>query len=178
MEKRDKIIIAGLIIVIIALIAGLAFMSTGNNSSTGEATASDGMKIYDFNSEFKMEVPKSVKFLKSWNNTDDAIFGQGYTYFDEYNEIMVAYVDSPMITHEFVDAVVDMANSSGNVTVEFEGDLIISHSLKNDGSVGNSAENSNFTNTVMLQKGHMLVGISGNDLDLIKSMIKTVEFYE
>lgn len=176
MEKRDKIIITGMIIVIIALIAGLAFMLTGNNLSVGDG-APEGMKMYDFNSEFKMAVPNNVKFLKSWNNSDDAVFGQGYQYFDKNNEIVVSYVDSPMITHEFMDTLENLSDSLGNATIEHEGDLIISHN-KNDGIVGKSVEESNFTESVILQKGHMAVGVSGNDLDLIKSMIKTVEFYE
>lgn len=177
MEKRDKIIIAGLVIVIIALVAGLAYMFMGNNLSTGEGSAPEGMKIYDFNSEFKMAVPKDVRFLKTWNNSD-AIFGQGYTYFDKDKEISVAYIDSPLMTHEFIDAMIELANSSGNATIEYDGDLIISHSIINDGQIGKTAEDSNFTDTILLQKGHRIVGISGNDLDLIKSMAKTIEFYE
>lgn len=178
MEKSDKIIIAGLVIVIIALVAVLAFMFTGNNLSMGEGAAPDGMKIYDFNSEFKMAVPKDVKFLKSWNNSDDDIFNQGYVYFDEDNEISVLYADSPFITHELIDAMMNAGNSSGNFTYEVDGDLIIAHHVKNNGKVGNSDEDSNFTESIFLQKGHMIVRVSGNDLDLIKSMINTIEFYE
>ena len=176
MEKRDKIIIAGMIIVIIALIAGLAFMLTGNNLSVGGAASPEGMKMYDFNSEFKMAVPQDAKFLKSWNGSD-SIFADGYQYFDKDNEIMVSYIDSPMITHEFIDTIANLSESFGNATIEHDGDLIIFHN-KNDGIVGKSVEESNFTESVILQKGHMVVGVSGNDLDLIKSMIKTVEFYE
>lgn len=78
MEKRDKIIIGSLIVVIIALIAGVAFMFSGNNLSAGGGSAPEGMKIYDFNSEFKMAVPENTKFLKTWNRMDDAIFSTGY----------------------------------------------------------------------------------------------------
>ena len=177
MEKRDKIIIAGLVIVIIALLACLAYMFMGNNMSAGDG-APEGMKMYDFNSEFKMAVPKDVRFLKSWNNSGDVIFGMGYSYFDKNNEILVSYIDSPLVTHEVIDTMVNVTNSSGNATFEFEGDMIISHNVKNNGKVGNSAEESNFTETILLQKGHMAVGILGNDLDLIKSMAKTIEFYE
>ena len=138
----------------------------------------EGMKMYDFNSEFKMAVPKDVRFLKSWNNSGDVIFGMGYSYFDKNNEISVSYIDSPLMTHEIIDNVIDMLNSTGNATFEFEGDMIISHNVKNNGKAGNSEEKSNFTETILLQKGHMVVGITGNDLDLIKSMAKTIEFYE
>ena len=176
--ERDKIIITGMIIVIIALDAGLAFMFTGNNLSIGGAASPEGMKMYDFNSEFKMAVPNDVKFLKAWNNTEDIAFGQGYRYFDKDNEIEVLCIDSPMVTHELLDNMIKYGNSSGNATFDFEGDLIISHNVKNNGKVGKSADKSKFKETIFLQKGHVLVGVSGNDLDLIKSMIKTVEFYE
>ena len=177
MEKRDKIIIAGLVIVIIALLACLAYMFMGNNMSAGDG-APDGMKIYDFNSEFKMAVPKDVRFLKEWNNSGDVIFGMGYSYFDKNNEISVVYANSPMITHELVDNIIDVGNSSGNATIEFDGDMVIAHNVKNNGKVGNSEGECNFTDTVFLQKGHTVVVVSGNDLDLIKSMAKTIEFYE
>ena len=178
MEKRDKIIITGMIIVIIALVAGLAFMFAGNNLSVGGAASPEGMKMYDFNSEFKMAVPNDVKFLKSWNNTDDAVFGGEYKYFDKNNEIVVSYIDSPMVNHEIINNMIKVGNSSGNATFDFEGDLIISHNVKNNGKVGKSADKSEFKESILLQKGHVLVRVSGNDLDLIKSMIKTVEFCE
>lgn len=178
MEKSHKIIIVGLVIVIIALVAGLAYMLTGNNLSAEKGSVPEGMKMYDFNSEFKMAVPKDVKFLKQWNNSEDILFGQGYTYFDKNNEIAVMYVDSPLITHELIDAWVKADNSSGNATFDFEGDLIISHNIKNNGKIAKNLEDSKFKEAIFLQKGHMLVGVSGNDLNLTKSMINTIEFYE
>lgn len=178
MEKKDKIIIVVLVIVIAALLACLAFLFIGNDFSNGDGSAPDGMKFYDFNSEFKMAVPKNVKFLKSWNATDDNLFGEGYSYFDKNNEIAVLFVYSPGITHDLVDNMMNMSSSAGNVTFEYEGDLIIGHNVKANGKVGKSLDDTNFTETVLLQKGHMLVGVSGNDLDLIKSMINTIEFYE
>ena len=132
----------------------------------------------DFNSEFKMAVPKDVRFLKSWNNSGDVIFGMGYSYFDKNNEISVSYIDSPLMTHEIIDNVIDMLNSTGNATFEFEGDMIISHNVKNNGKMAKNIEDSKFKEGILLQKGHMLVGVSGNDLNLTKSMINTIEFYE
>ena len=178
MEKSHKIIIVGLVIVVIAMVAGLAYMLTGNNLSVEKGSVPEGMKMYDFNSEFKMAVPKDVKFLKQWNNSEDMIFGQGYTYFDKNNKIMVAYSNSPMITHEFIDTMVNISNSSGNATFEFDGDLIIGHFIKNSGKMAKNPNDSEFKESIILQRGHMIVGVSGNDLNLIKSMINTVEFYE
>ena len=178
MEKSHKIIIVGLVIVVIAMVAGLAYMLTGNNLSAEKGSVPEGMKMYDFNSEFKMAVPKDVKFLKQWNNSEDMMFGQGYTYFDKNNKIMVAYSNSPMITHEFIDTMVNISNSSGNATFEFDGDLIIGHFIKNSGKMAKNPNDSEFKESIILQRGHMIVGVSGNDLNLIKSMINTVEFYE
>ena len=56
--------------------------------------------------------------------------------------------------------------------------MIISHNVKNNGKMAKNIEDSKFKEEILLQKGHMLVGVSGNDLNLIKSMINTVEFYE
>ena len=178
MEKKDKIIIGALIVVIIALVASLAFMFSGNNFSNDGGSAPDGMKMYDFNSEFKMAVPENTKFLKTWNETDDAIFSDGYSYFDKNNEFAVKYMYSPVITHNLLGNLENVSVSVGNATFEHEGDLIIVHYLKESGKVGKSLDDTEFKESVMLQKGHMLVQVSGNDLDLIKSMIKTIEFYE
>ena len=87
-------------------------------------------------------------------------------------------MDSPLITHKFVDEFVKVSNSSGNATVEYEGDLIIFHDIKNNGKVGKTFENSKFKENIVIQKGHMIVFVFGNDLDKIKSMANTIEFYE
>ncbi len=178
MEKSHKIIIIGLIIVIIALIIGVAYTMMGSNLSIGDGgNVPEGMQKYDFNSEFKMAVPKDAKFLKEWNNTDP-MFGSGYSYFDKDNEFSVAYFDSPMLTHELINAVIDITNKSGNGTFEFEGNLIIGHNLKANGGIGNNLEDTNFTEIILLEKGHKVVSVSGNDLDFIKDMVNTIEFYE
>ena len=178
MEKSHKIIIVALVVVIIALVAGVAYMLSGNSLSVGNGSVPEGMKMYDFNSEFKMAVPKDARFLKQWNNSEDMSFGQGYSYFDRDNKIEVMYVNSPMVTNELMDAMVKAGNSSGNTTFDFEGDLIIAHDIKNSGKIAKTPEDSEFKETIFLKKGHMLVRVSGNDLDLIKSMMNTIEFYE
>ena len=177
MEKKEKIIIIGLVIVIIALAIGVASMFIGNKGSN-DANVPQGMQMYDFNSEFKMAVPNNVHFLKQWNKSAEFDFGYSYLYFDKNNEFEVRSVDSPMVTHEIIDGMMELDNQSGNTTSEFEGDLIILHHVKANGKVGNSPENSNFTESIVLQKGHQMVTLSGNDLDLLKSMINTIEFYE
>ena len=176
MEKRNQIIIVGLLIIILALLVGLV-MTIGNNGSK-EGSGADGMQKYDFNSVFTMSVPENAKFLKEWNSTSEFNFGEGYSYFDKNNEFAVSYWDSPLVTHGLVDAFVDVGNKSGNYSSELEGDLVICHNLKNDGGVGNSIEKSNFTEAILLEKGHQLIIVKGNDLEFIKSMVNTIEFYE
>ncbi len=178
MERKYQIIIISLVIVIIALAGCFVYMAMGGNFLTNSASIPQGMEMYDFNSEFKMAVPANAKFLKTWNNTGEYPFQQEYSYFDKNNEIAISYMDSPFITHEFVDEFVKVSNSSGNATVEFEGDLIIVHNIKNNGKVGKTFENSKFKENIFIQKGHMMVSIAGNDLDKIKSMASTIEFYE
>lgn len=177
MEKSHKIIIVGLVIVIIALVAGLAYMFMGNNLSGAGETVPDGMQRYNFDSAFTMVVPKDAKFLKDFNTSFEG-FGQGVSYFDKGNKFAISYANSPIFTHDFISYFTNVSNASGNATFEFDGDLIISHNLKNNGKIGKTLENSNFTNTVMIQRGHEMVAINGNDVDSIKSMIKTLEWYE
>lgn len=177
MEKKDKIIIVALIIVIIALVAGLVFLFMGNDFSNDGGSVPSGMKIYDFNSEFKMAVPEDVRFLKTWNTSDLPISG-GYSYFDRNNKIAINFADSPMVNQEFIRNLVNIANSTGNSTIEYDGDMIICHNIKNNGKVASTQEDSNFTESIMVQKGHLLIVVAGNDLDLIKSMAKTIVYFE
>ncbi len=174
MNKKEKIIIFGLIIIIIVLLVGLTTLSLGNFSNNDKSI--DGMQKYDFNSVFKMDVPDNVRFLKEWNNTDESSFGDGYTYFDKKNKFAVHYAESPMITHESVNSVLESGNKSGNITFEHDNDMIIVHWNKNNGKIGKTFEKSKFKEGIIVQKGHTIIFIYGNDLDFIKSMANTIEF--
>ena len=178
MERKYLPLIVGLLILVLVLITAIAFVLMDNNSMNGNQVDLEGMKMFDFNSEFKMAVPEDAKFLKIWGDMDSFLGSSGYSYFDKDNEIGITYILSPMVTEELVNGLVDRTNSSGNVSIEFDGDLIIAHALKNNGKMGKSAQDSNFKYTILLQKGHLLIGVLGNDLDLIKSMAKTVEINE
>ncbi|WP_297828490.1 hypothetical protein [uncultured Methanobrevibacter sp.] len=83
-----------------------------------------------------------------------------------------------MVTNEFVNTIMGIANNSGNVTFEVKNDYIVLHNLESNGHVGKSLEDSNFTDIILIQKGHEIVVLSGNDLNLLKSMAETVKFYE
>jgi len=178
MEKKEKIVIVGLVVVILALVASLTYVFMDNNVSGNGKTVPDGMKEYNFDSEFTMAVPKDAKFLKNFNESFIEGFGQGVSYLDKSNKFAISYVDSPMVTNESINYLISALNASGNATFEFDGDLIISHNLKSNGNIGDTFEDSNFTYTVMLQRGHEIVEIYGNDVNLIRSMIKTLEWYE
>ena len=178
MERKYLPLIVGLLILILVLIAAITFVLIDNTSMNGNQVDIEGMKMFDFNSEFKMAVPENAKFLKSWDNLDNIFTGKGYTYFDKDNEIKIVYVQSPIVTSELIDSMVDERNSSGNSTIEIDGDLIIAHNVKNNGEVGQSALDSNLKHTILIKKGHLLIGVSGNNLDLIKSMVNTIKINE
>lgn len=140
MQKREKIIILGLIILIIGLLVGLTTILINNNSFFDNDKVLDGMQKYDFNSIFKMDVPKNVRFLKEWNNTEEFSLGDSYTYLDKKNKFAVSYADSPMITHEFVISNLELLNKSGNITFKYDNDMIIAHNKKNNGKIGKTFE--------------------------------------
>lgn len=175
MEKKNKIIIAVLIVVIVALAIGVATMIF-NNSPAGGGSVPEGMQKYNFDSAFTMAVPKNTRFLKEFNSSSE--FGQGVSYYDRDNKMAILYVTSPMITHEVINYFIDYVNSSGNATFEREGDLIFSHSLVHNGKLSKNLEDSNFTDIILIQRGHELVLIQGNDPEFIKSMAETFEWYE
>lgn len=176
MERKHKIIIISLIIVIIALIAGISYMLMGNGFSSEESVP-DGMQRYDFDSRFTMVVPEDARFLKDW---EASVLGldQSIIYFDKHNKFAVAYANSPMVTKDLVDYTVEYANASGNSTIELDGDLIISHELKNSGKIGKTYEDSEFKYAILLQNGHELVLVAGNDLNSVKSMANSIKFHE
>ena len=152
-------------------------MFMGNSlTGNGGGNVPDGMQMYDFNSVFKMAVPKNAKFLKEWNGNNGFNMVNSYSYLDKDNQFGVLCGYSPMINHGMIDSFVQISNKSGNATYDFEGDLIISHNVKASGKVGDSLEDSDFKESIILQNGHELIIVSGNDLDLIKSMVNTIEF--
>ena len=174
---KNKIIIVGLIIVIVALIAGLAIALTGNNS--GVSQASEGMEIYNFDSAFTMEVPNGTKFLKTRIDINETgIVSEGILkdYFSKNKEFEVYYVDSHMLNDERVNYV--LALDDENATYEQDGDFIIQHYPDSSGKVGKTWETSDFKESIAIHKGTELIIIEGNDIDFIKSMAKTIKFRE
>lgn len=179
--KKEKWIIIGLIIVVIALIAGIAFMFLGGDASNNGSNVSEGMEIFNFDSLFTMEVPENTKFLKSsLLGVEDGIYanlGISKSYFSKNNEFCVRYIHSGVFDK---NAIIQLVNGSAkdDVTFEESGNMIIAHNKNSDGKVGNDYENTNFTDMVVVYKGLDIVVLSGNDADLIKSMADTIEFRE
>ena len=174
--------IIGLIIVIIALIAGIAFMFLGDDSSISRSNVSEGMEKYNFDSVFTMEIPENTRFLKSLNSDDqDGVYyenmGNFKSYFSKNKEFSVRYIHSGMIDKNMLISLVN-GSEEDNVTFEESGNMIIAHNKNNNGKVGKTDEKSNFTDMVVVYKGLDVVVIKGNDADLIKSMANTIEFRE
>lgn len=175
---KNKIIIIGIVIVIIALIAGIAIALTGNGSN-GVSEASKGMDIYNFDSVFTMEVPENTTFLKTWLDANESgIITEGDVadFFSKNKEFEVYYIDSHMLNDARVDYI--LAVDDGNITTEQDGDLIIIHDPTSSGKVGKTWETTEFKEAVAIHKGTKLVLIEGNDPDFIKSMANTIKFRE
>ena len=172
MEKKNKIIIAVLVIIIIALVCviGLTFFGNMNPAKTNNTN----VIVYNFDSAFTMEVPKGTVFKKSWN--DSGSFGVSKTYDEKGNKFSVLYMESPMITDEFVDFIVNEANSTEDVKIEHDGDLIIVHHLTKKSKNNILEIDGKFKHAVLSYKNDELVGIAGNNTDELIKMAKTIDY--
>lgn len=172
MEKKDKIIIGALIVVIIALVASLAFMFSDNNSHMGEISVPEGMQRYDFDSAFTMNVPKGVKFLKTWNYT-----GLGVTkiFYDKKDSFCVLYVQSDMIDEGLVENIGDSINSSNKYELSVEGDLKIFKVIdkKEKFDIGDGEKHFDYRVLKSVKSGYVIV--SGNNLTSLKEMSNSIE---
>ncbi|WP_405267645.1 hypothetical protein [Methanobrevibacter sp.] len=178
MEKKHKIIIIGLIIVIIALIAGLAMMLGGGNVSVSSDTVKDGMMIYNFDSVFTMQVPKGTTFNKTWNDSSEdggLYMGDSKSYLDLNKKFGLSYVSSPMLTNDLIDFLVNETNSSGNASVYHEGDFIIMEKTSKKSQFGDW-DAVKFSKGIVVVDGTTMISIYGNDLDELKEMANTIKF--
>ena len=171
MEKKNKIIIAVLVIIIIALVCviGLTFFGNMNPVKTNSTNAT----VYNFDSAFTMEVPKGTVFKKSWNDSGNG-FGAMKTYDDKNKKFSVGYMESFMITDDFINLFIEYGNETNNTKVTHQGDLVIFENTGN-GSQKNPGGN-NYKYAVLARDGHQLVVLSGNNADKLVEMAKTIEF--
>ena len=173
MEKKNKIIIAVLIVVIVALAIGVATMIF-NNSPAGGGSVPEGMQKYNFDSAFTMEVPKGTVFKKSWNESNEFMLGISKTYEDKNKKFSVMYVTSELINDNAINFVVEEINSTGNVKVEKEGNLIIVDKLKKSKDLPFDLDK--FKHAVLTHEGHDYIVICGNNTEKIVEMAKTINY--
>ena len=173
MEKKNKIIIAVLVIIIIALVAAIGFMFFGDMNQT--KSNNTNVTVYNFDSAFTMEVPKGTVFKKSWN-TSDLEFGVTKTYDEKGNKFSVLYMESPMITNQFVDFLINEVNSTGDVKIEHDGDLIILHHISKKSKNNVLEIDGKFKHAVLSHENGELVGIAGNNTDELVKMAKTIDY--
>ncbi len=177
--EKNKIIIIGLVIVVIALIAGLATTLTNNgNDSIMESAASEGMEIYNFDSAFTMEVPKNTKFLKTWFDGNESFLSEGIfkEYYSKNNEFSVSYINSRMLNDERINYI--FFEDLGNVTSEQSGDYLLIHYHDSTGKIGKTLDDTDFKEAIVLHKGAEIVELEGNDINFLKSMADTIKFKE
>ena len=172
MEKKNKIIIAVLVIIIIALVCviGLTFFGNMNPVKTNSTNAT----VYNFDSAFTMEVPKGTVFKKSWN--DSGNFGVSKTYDDKGKKFSIQYIGSPAVTDGLVNFIVNEANTTGDVKIEHDGDLIILHHIAKKSKNNVLEIDGEFKHVVLSHKNDEFVGIGGNNTDELVKMAKTIDY--
>lgn len=173
MEKKNKIIIAVLVIIIVALVAAVGFMFFGGMSPAKSSSAN--ATVYNFDSAFTMEVPKGTVFKKSWNNSINGL-GVSKIYDDKGKKFSIQYTESPLLTKEFLNLMVKEVNSTGDVKIEHDGDLIIVHHLTKKSKNNILEIDGKFKHAVLSYKNDELVGIAGNNTDELIKMAKTIDY--
>lgn len=168
---RNKMIIIGLIVVIVALIAGIALMLTGNGNSS-DVQVPEGMQVYNFDSAFTMVVKDDVKFLKSW---DPNGLGVQKKYYDKEDNYLIVFTESDFIanTDNFISESLNVTDKY-QLTEEDGLNVVKVLDKKEKVSVGNSEKH--FGYIVSLVDGNKIVSLRGNDLDSLKEMANTVRF--
>ena len=162
---RNKMIIIGLIVVIVALIAGIALMLTGNGNSS-DVQVPEGMQVYDFDSAFTMVVKDDVRFLKTW---DDAPVGHSKTYYNKEDNYLVQLYESDYFANN-IDFLSTMLNNTDDFEIIEDGDFRIVKVLDKSNKVDTGSSEKYFTYSGSITKGNKLITLSSNDLDSLKEM--------
>lgn len=172
MERNSKIIIAVLVIIVIALVAaiGLSFFGDMNQPKTN----SNNVTVYNFDNAFTMEVPKGTVFKKSWNASEEFVLGNSKKYEDKNKKFSVQFTTSEAVTDDLINFVAEEANSTGNVKVEKEGDLIILDKLKKSNNIPFDLDK--YKHAVLAHEGHDFIVICGNNTENIVEMAKTIDY--
>ena len=169
---KNKILIVGLIVVIVALIAGIAMMLTGNGNSS-DVEVPEGMQEYNFNSAFTMVVNDDAKFLKTWNSS---LWGLDIDYYNKNDNYAVKLSESDNLIG-IEDDYIDLINSSKNYDISKDGELYVCKVDKSK-KFDVCGSQKHFDYRVLILHGNKEVIISGDDLDSIKEMASTIKFRE
>lgn len=167
---KNKILIVGLIVVIVALIAGIAMMLTGNNNSS-DVKVPEGMQEYDFDSAFTMVVKDDAKFLKTWQDT---FLGQGKIYFNKEDNYVISIYESDYYANnaEFLSSIM---NDTHDYEIIEDGDFRIVKALDKSDKVDTGSSEKFFTYRAATLKGNKLISVESNDLDSLKEMCNSLK---
>lgn len=171
--EKNKIIIIGLVVVIVALIAGLAFMLTGNGNSF-DTQVPEGMQEYDFDSAFTMVVKDDAKFLKTWDSNAVAI---QKVYFNKEDNYAVSLFESDYVTNN-MELLSSVRNDTDNFEIIEDGDVRIVKVLDKSIKVNTGNSEKYFTYQASTIKGNKMIQVAGNDLDSLKEMANTIKVNE
>ena len=167
---KNKMIIIGLVVVIVALVVGIAIMLTGNGNSS-DVQVPEGMQVYDFDSAFTMVVKDDAKFLKTWDSNS---LGINKKYFNKKDDYVIVYSESDVFNN--LDNLISFTfndTKKYNIT-EDEGLTVVKILDKNKKvSVGNSEKY--FKYGIPIIEGNKYIMVWGNNLDSLKEMASTVK---
>lgn len=162
---RNKMIIIGLVVVIVALIAGIALMLTGNGNSS-DVQVPEGMQVYDFDSAFTMVVKDDARFLKTWGDTP---VGHSKIYFNKEENYVVDLSESDYFANN-ADFLSTLKNNTDDFEIVEDGDFRIFKVLDKSNKVDTGSSEKYFTYSGSIVKGNKLITVSSNDLDSLKEM--------
>ncbi|WP_298502388.1 hypothetical protein [uncultured Methanobrevibacter sp.] len=172
MEKKDKIIIGVLIIVILALVACLAIIVAGNgNLLKGEAGVEEGMQVYDFDSAFTMVVKDDAKFLKSWETTPVSIIK---TYYNKDDNYLIYLSESDYFANN-LEIFSTLVNDTGKFEKIDDMGLNIVKVIDKSEKVDVGGSEKYFTYRIGLVDGNKFIVLYGDDLDSLKDMANSIK---
>ena len=81
-----------------------------------------------------------------------------------------------MITSGFIDFIINELNSTGEIKIEHDGDLIIMHHLSKKSKNNVIEIDGKYKHIVLSHKNDEFVGIGGNNTDELVKMAKTIDY--
>ena len=171
MENKHKIIIIALLIVIVALIAGLAMMLTGNDK---DVNVKEGMQVYDFDSAFTMVVKDDAKFLKTWDHNS---LYSNKIYYNEKEDYVITLSESDYFANN-LDLFSSILDNEENYEHISDANLNIVKVLNKSEKTDIGISEKHFDYIVGVVEGNKIIELEGNDLDYLKEMANSIKFSE